>query len=202
MRITLSGAQCTGKSTLIDELKNIPEISDKFKFKGEILRDLRKQGIKINEQGTNETQLLVLSKMIENATLQNTILDRCALDSLVYTMYLYEKGQVSLETLRLAEAVFENIKYDICFYLPIEFDIVLDGVRSENNEFRNRIDELFREVINLYHYPVINLEGSIQERVDIFKQVLEMKRKWEENAHKEMIDLHKELMARPRNADG
>jgi len=202
MRITLSGALCTGKSTLIDELKKIPEISGKFAFKGEILRDLLKQGVKINEQGTNETQLLVISKMIENAALRNVILDRSVLDSLVYSLYLYEKEQITKKILRIAEAAFENIQYDICFYLPVEFDIIPDGVRSGNKEFRNRIAQLFEEVITAYNYPIIILKGNIQDRVKQFTNVLYMKESWDKQTEQDMVEFYKEFITRPGNSNG
>ena len=178
MRISISGAHSTGKSTVIDALKQEPRITSRFEFKGEILRSIKRAGISINEAGTDNTQLLVLSRMLENSTLDNVILDRCALDSLVYTAYLFEKEQVSKNTMRLAESIFENTYNDIYFYIKPEFDIVPDGVRSECTEFRDRISELFEEYIDVYYKPVILLTGSVEERVAIFKEALKMYDEW------------------------
>ena len=61
-RIAISGSHSTGKSTVIEELKQIPEISERFQFIGEVLRDLKKKGIDINEMGTDDTQRLVMAK--------------------------------------------------------------------------------------------------------------------------------------------
>jgi nicotinamide riboside kinase len=177
-KIAISGSHSTGKSTVINALKDIPEISSRFTFKSEILRDIKKTGIKINEYGTDETQLLVLAKMLEYATIPNTILDRCLLDCLAYTAYLYEKGQVKKNTLKIAETLFENIKYDIYFYIAPEFDIIPDSVRSINFEFRDRVAELFEEYMESYKLNSVRLTGNVINRVDQFKNTLAAYDRW------------------------
>ena len=172
MKIAITGAHSTGKSTLVAELQKDIKLSKQFEFRGNITRTIKGGNIKINELGTNETQLLVLSRHLDHYTPKNVILDRCALDGLVYTAYLFEKGVVNRETLRIAEAVFENLKYDIIFYIPPEFDIVDDKTRSTNPEFRNRIVELFEEYMDSYGIFPIRLTGSVKERVAQFKTAL------------------------------
>ena len=178
MRISISGSHSTGKSTLIRALKEIPSIAERFVIKDEVLRDIKKLGININEYGTDSTQLLVMSKFLEYSTIPNTILDRCALDGLVYTTYLYEKNQVKKSTLRIAEAIFENVRYDLYFYIAPEFNIVPDGVRSENFEFRDRVAELFEEYMVSYKLNAIRLTGSVKERVAQFIETLAAYDNW------------------------
>jgi len=178
MRISISGSHSTGKSTLIRALKEIPSIAERFVIKDEVLRDIKKLGININEYGTDETQRLVMSKFLEYSTIPNTILDRCALDGLVYTTYLYEKKQVKKSTLKIAEAIFENVRYDMYFYIAPEFDIVPDGVRSENFEFRDRVADLFEEYIDAYKLNPIRLTGNVKQRTDQFIETLEGYDKW------------------------
>jgi len=59
-RIAISGSHSTGKSTIINALKEIPSIANRFTFKMEVLRDIKKMGIDINEYGSDQTQLLVM----------------------------------------------------------------------------------------------------------------------------------------------
>ena len=178
MRISISGSHSTGKSTVINALAQIPSITERFTIKNEVLRDIKKLGININEYGTDSTQLLVMSKFLEYSTIPNTILDRCALDGLVYTTYLYEKNQVKKSTLRIAEAIFENVRYDLYFYIAPEFNIVPDGVRSENFEFRDRVAELFEEYMVSYKLNAIRLTGSVKERVAQFIETLAAYDNW------------------------
>lgn len=177
-KISISGSHSTGKSTVINALKQDSDIVKRFTIKDEVLRDIKKLGYKINEFGTDETQRLVMAKFLEYSIFPDTILDRCALDGLTYTAYLYEKGFVRKGTLRIAEAIFENIKYDIQFYIPPEFQIVPDGIRSENEEFRNRVSEIFEEYIESYNIPIVYLKGNVDERVRQFKDTLDIYDKW------------------------
>lgn len=171
-RIALSGSHSTGKSTILNELKQIDEINNRFTFIDEVLRSIKKEGHQINEMGDDNTQKIVMAKFLEHSIIPNSILDRCALDGVVYTTYLYEKNQVKRSTLRIAESIFENTFYDIHFYIEPEFDIVSDGIRSENYEFRNRIAEIFEDYIRLYSIKHVRLKGNVNERVNAFLDTL------------------------------
>ena len=85
MIISFTGAQSTGKSTLLDKCKE--EFGDKFVYFPEITRQIKSEcGVAINEAGDNTTQILIVSEHIKNilkASKQDSILDRCILDGLV-----------------------------------------------------------------------------------------------------------------------
>lgn len=173
MNICISGAQGTGKSTLLRALQDNPDTVREFIFLGNTTRSTAAAGVDINEKGSDRSQLYVLSRHLENYAIGNAIYDRGALDGLVYTAYLYEKGQVSKSTLRIAEAVFENLKYDILFYIEPEFEIEDDKVRSTNIEFRDRIVELFEEYMESYGMIPIRLKGSVEDRVKQVESTIE-----------------------------
>lgn len=194
-KIAISGSHSTGKSTIIDTLKQNAALTDRFTFKGEILRDIKKSGISINEYGTDDTQRLVMAKFLEYSTIPNSILDRCALDGLVYTAYLYEQKQVSKSTLRIAEAIFENVKYDIYFYISPEFDIVPDGTRSENAGFRTRVAELFEEYLTAYNIEPIRLTGSVEDRVMQFNNTIKAYDSWISQENKEAKEASRSLIS-------
>lgn len=171
MKIAFTGAQSTGKTTLLNEMRCI--VSN-YTFIDEITRSVAKQGVSINESGTDSTQLLIMKSHFKNSLLENTVMDRCALDGVVYTRYLYNKGQVTDSVMDYAEQLFESVieTYDYIFYLIPEFDIVNDGVRSTNTDFRNQIVDLFNEYIQECEVPVIRLTGSLQERVTQIKETI------------------------------
>jgi len=192
-RISISGSHSTGKSTVIDALKKIPSLTNRFEFKGEVLRSIKKLGHNINELGTDDTQALVMAKFLEYSTLKNVILDRCALDGLVYASYMYEKNLIKKSSLKIAESIFENVRYDIMFYIAPEFSIVPDGVRSENYEFRDRIAELFEEYMESYKLEPIRLTGSVDERVVQFLDTLDKYDTWMKEEVKEKDEFIKSL---------
>lgn len=176
VRVAFSGAQSTGKTTLLNALRESADFKD-GKFYDEITRQIKEQGFEINEQGTDATQLKIMQEHKRRVQADDAedsglvIFDRCSLDGLVYTQYLYNKGQVSKETLDEATRVFEETisSWDAIFFLRPEFEIVDDGVRSVNIEFHRDIVFLFDHFIEKYNLQVIQLTGSVEDRVQQFK---------------------------------
>lgn len=167
MKIAFTGAQSTGKTTLLNKFKTMSPYDLDYTFVDEITRRMIKKGLKINEAGGDMTQLLIMNSHIKNILHENVIMDRCALDGVVYTRYLYNKGQISDWVMDFAENVFQKIieKYDYIFYLVPEFDMEDDGVRSVDDDFRNEIVDLFNQYIVECEIPVISITGSVEERV-------------------------------------
>ena len=176
MIISFSGAQSTGKSTLLNKLKEDPEFKD-WGFEPEITRSLKdKYNIPINEDGDDFTQLITVNSHIDTYLRhknKNVVLDRCALDALVYTTYGVYTKKISPEVADYAEFVYFKImpKYDIVFYTDPSIPLIDDGVRSINTEFRNKIIQLFDYYISETHMTnIVKLAGTIDERLAIIKQ--------------------------------
>lgn len=173
VRVAFSGAQSTGKTTLLNALRESADFKD-CKFWDEITRQIKEQGFEINEQGTDATQLKIMQEHKRRVRAKDSglvIFDRCSLDGLVYTQYLYNRGQLTKETLDEATRVFEETisSWDAIFFLRPEFEIVDDGVRSVNVEFHRSIVFLFDHFIEKYNLQVIQLTGSVEDRVNQFK---------------------------------
>jgi len=174
MKIAFTGAQSTGKTTLLKELKRDPELSLKYDFRDEITRRMQKKGLSINEGGNDITQLLIMNSHIKNSLIDNVIMDRCALDGLVYTDWMSRKGKVQQWVLQYADNVFKMLidRYDHIFYLVPEFDIEDDGVRSTDIDFRNEIVQLFEKYIKAIDIPVIKLTGTVEQRLNKIKETI------------------------------
>jgi len=174
MKIAFTGAQSTGKTTLLKELKRDSELSLKYDFRDEITRRMQKKGLSINEGGNDITQLLIMNSHIKNSLIDNVIMDRCALDGLVYTDWMSRKGKVQQWVLQYADNVFKMLidRYDHIFYLVPEFDIEDDGVRSTDIDFRNEIVELFEKYIKVIDIPVIKLTGTVEQRLNKIKETI------------------------------
>ena len=170
MKIAFTGAQSTGKTTLLEAIKQNEEFRYKYEFIDEITRRMIKKGLKINEEGSDTTQLLIMNEHIKNILYPDVIMDRCLLDGVVYTKWLYQKNNVSKWVWEYAQTVFEQYinRYDYIFYLTPEFGIVDDGVRSIDVAFRDEIADLFEQYITTASIPVISLTGTVEERLDKF----------------------------------
>ena len=168
MRIGICGAQSVGKTTLLNALRSERWLSD-IRVCNEVTRRVNSYGIPINENGNDITQKLIMHEHIVNVFMYDEfITDRTALDGVVYSHYLHENGRLSDETMTYVTNIFVKLKpcYDILFYIKPEFDIQNDGIRSVDTMFRDRIVELFDQYIDTFRVPVINISGSVRERLD------------------------------------
>jgi len=174
MIIAFSGTHSTGKTTLLDNLKHSEDYKYDYTFIDEITRRMSKRGLKINEDGDDVVQLLIMNAHLKNALNKNAIMDRCVLDGVVYTHWLVNEGKVSQWVLDYAVNVFQLVivKYDYVFHLVPEFDIVEDGVRSTDIRFRDEVADLFKFYINRYNVPVVNLTGTVENRLQQFKKII------------------------------
>lgn len=168
MRIGISGAQSVGKTTLLNALRSEKCFKD-YTIRNEVTRSVKALGININESGSDISQQLIMKEHIYNLVMfDNMITDRTSLDGLVYTTWLFDSGKVSPECFVETQMIFEKtIKmYDYIFYIAPEFPIEDDGVRSASKQWQNEIVTLFEAVIDTYNVPVINVSGSVRERVN------------------------------------
>ena len=180
MIVSFSGPQSSGKTTLLNYLQ---EKNCHIAFVPEVTRLVkRKYHLPINEDGTNVTQLMIVTEHLRNvykfADYTNAILDRCALDGLVYTQWLYNEGKVDKCVLDTANTIYDQIisKYDLIFYTSPD-DVVLtdDGERSVNAKFRSDIIEIFNSYIgNLPN--VVTLRGTVEERLKTIKKEIESRK--------------------------
>ena len=174
MLISFTGAQSSGKTTLLRECCN-RSIFRKYHFVEEVTRKVaRDQNVDINEQGGDVTQLFILNEHLHNHFIRgNALLDRSILDGWVYTRYLHEENQISDWIMELADNLYELLlpKIDILFYTdPRDVPIHDDGQRSINHEFRDRIIHGFEDKlpeITTQHpeIKVVRLLGDISTRM-------------------------------------
>lgn len=178
MLISFSGAQSTGKTTLLNHLQ---ERNSHIKFVPEVTRLVRREyNLPINEEGNNITQLMIISEHLRNAyrldvDTTSYILDRCSLDGIVYTYWLCQQNNVRLDTFSFAEMIFRETikKYDVIFYTsPDDVKLIDDGERSVNTKFRDDIIKLFDMYISGLNINVVTLRGTVEERLQTIKQTL------------------------------
>lgn len=180
MRVSFSGAQSTGKTTLLNKCK---EIYKDYKFVDEVTRYVRRTyDVKINEIGGTETQLYILAEHIKNHLKpdENLMLDRCILDGYAYTKYQVVNGKVSEQVLHAFNGVFGVLvdRLDYIFYTdPSDVKLVDDGERSVDYKFRDDIIVLFEDLITYKMSPknkekVVRLKGSIEQRMKTIEKYL------------------------------
>ena len=175
MRIGITGAQSVGKTTLLNALRS-EKLFKEYVICDEVTRRVKGYGLPINEEGTDNTQRLIMNEHIVNVFMYgNMLTDRTALDGLVYSTYLYKNNQINTSTMAYVKEVFNKVwhSYDFVFYIEPEFEIVDDGVRSINKQFRDEIADLFEATIEKEKLNMLRVKGSVRNRVNTIIDHLE-----------------------------
>jgi hypothetical protein len=58
-------------------------------------------------------------------------------------------------------------RYKVVFYIPIEFDMVSDGVRKEDKKFQKEIDQIIKAYLD-----TSSITGSVTERAEQIKEII------------------------------
>ncbi len=177
MIVSFTGAQSTGKTTLLNRLV---EKNPNVTFVEEVTRRVKRlYDVPINEDGGDVTQFLIMADHIQNLFSKDkselTVFDRCAVDGVVYTRWLQLQGMVSAEVYSACCKIYDAIidQYDVIFYTdPADVKLVDDGERSIDEGFRKDIIRLFDDRLKGLD-NVVTLSGTVEERLNTVKKTVE-----------------------------
>ncbi len=164
MRISISGAACVGKTTLLEAFKKRwPMYVSPSKTYRDIIKE---KNLSHSSNSNEETQLTILDWMMSE--LKNhpkgskVIYDRCPWDNLAYCLQGNANGKVSDEvTAATISFVKESMKdIDIIFWLKQnpKIKIVADELRDADEAYIKQTDQVFQELFNQY---MENLESDV-----------------------------------------
>lgn len=165
MKVVFTGAQGTGKTTILNHYKD-----QGFNVITEVVRNLAKKGVKINQDGDEKGQTKIFNEYKKLlADTPNYFSDRCLLDVTAYTIYLYRAGKVSedfanKQLKNLHKFMLANPDIFYC-YFPIEFDLVDDGTRSMDVDFQKEIDSIILSLIGSLGLGFVVINGSVEDRI-------------------------------------
>lgn len=177
MRIGFMGAQGTGKTTTIDTFLRTPllgsgptSVMPSMKRQTNVQRTLKTVfGLEINNTAEFETQFCISSFLsVELVTSEKYIADRTILDNFAYA----SSCNFTPEQMEYLERTFSKSLdyYDLIFYIPIEFEPPEDGIRIIDKDYRHFIDDKLKEYIEKYKVQVIELRGTVEERVETVRK--------------------------------
>lgn len=159
MKIAFTGAESTGKTTLLRELQgNFPDL---VPIEG-VTRNVKNYLNKSNDVQKNILASYAATLMEHAKT--GFICDRTIFDVCAYSI-VKEVWDYKYVDSVLTNYVKTNIFPDYLFYTPIEFPMVQDGGRPEGT--REAIDAEIKRMIDKYaDNEYITLTGGVEKRVE------------------------------------
>jgi hypothetical protein len=166
MRIAVSGAHRTGKSTLVEELG---EVLPSYLTVDEPYHLLEEEGHEFREMPSLEDFELQLERSIECLVEGdgNRLFDRCPADILAYLLTHADADGFDVEHwLPRARTAMQRL--DLVVFVPVENPDQVVVADPEDAELRRRVDEELREIVleDRWGFGVTALEvtGSPRER--------------------------------------
>lgn len=166
-RIAIVGSFSTGKTTLAELLARRLELP----LLPEAAREVVALGFKLDKDATPETETLIFLKQYNNElATEEFVGDRSLIDVMAYAGWVLENRQRTKEMAlweeceRLAERRLRT-SYSHVYYLPIEFPIVLDGLRPDDPAFQKEIDERILGLLGSHGVAYRTITGTVDQRV-------------------------------------
>jgi predicted ATPase len=188
MRIAISGTQCLGKTTLIND---IIEKYPQFSTTSSTYRDqIKNYKLKCNKQADVQGQTIIMNKVVDELMLnhENTdiIFDRCVFDALIYTTWAGLNSDESdidetVVKLQFDLARFYAHYYDKIIFIPMLGDgtdpvMEEDNLRETDEGYRIEVNELFESLYaHLGEAPefdkkIAYINGTREERLEKFAE--------------------------------
>lgn len=167
-RIAIVGSFSTGKTTLAEVLSRRLQLP----LLPEAAREVVALGFKLDKDATPETEALIFLKQYNNEISNPEFVgDRSLIDVMAYAGWVLDNQEPTkeMELWRECEKLAERklrTSYSHIFYLPIEFPIVLDGLRPDDPAFQKEIDERVMTLLESHDLDHVTLTGSIEERLE------------------------------------
>jgi hypothetical protein len=177
MKVAFVGSLSTGKTTLA----NLFAREWDFPLLPEVAREVVELGFPLDQTATAETETLIFLKQWRAELLHDDyVADRSIYDVLAYADWVMENAPDRKENhLWLAARELATLdlraRYDYVFYLPIEFPIVLDGLRPNDPAFQADIDRRIRHLLQTADVSFHTLTGPVEARQEQIRQRLGVK---------------------------
>src|SRR5688572_24845421 len=173
-RIAIVGSFSTGKTTLAEALAERLDLP----LLPEVAREVVELGFKLDKDASPETETLIFMRQYNNEiSTEEFVGDRSMIDVMAYAGWVLDNRARTKEfylwdeCVRLAERTLRTA-YSHVFYLPIEFPIVLDGLRPDDPEFQKDIDHRILGLLRSHDIEYETVTGSVEERIEKIEKVL------------------------------
>lgn len=186
--IAVIGAQCTGKTTLVNELSDILKIP-------KITEVARRYNIPRAPSIKHVSlQLNILSDQISAEyntyrTNGSFVSDRSTIDNMAYWLcnahdYATDDEKESYMTTCIRNVFGNENRYTHVFLVQPEFAIEDDGFREIDPVYQNEIHTIIKTILRIYNIKHYTLTGDLQSRIQQALEILSEDKKWNQHTIK------------------
>jgi GTPase SAR1 family protein len=174
MKIGLCGTMSVGKTTLVKALEYEVEFIN-YKFTTERSKYLRDLGIPLNTDSTVKGQSIFLAERASELLNENIITDRTIIDVMAFAKCADSISKDDADKFcDFASTMLGD--YDHIFYVTTEGTSIEDnGVRTVDEEYREKIDHTIRELLFEYREQIrdfTTISGTTEQRLKQINEVL------------------------------
>lgn len=163
-RIVLTGAQGTGKTTLMNLLAQ-----DGTRTISHIRKTAEANGLDISTATEDGQKIYFKTLKKELSSKKSYISDRGLTCVAAYTFDKAVTGEISKKT--ADKQYMDMVKFHLdnpdvlLVYVPVEFGPEDDGERSVDPDFQLKIDFLIKNILDTSKIPYITVSGTVEERL-------------------------------------
>ncbi len=172
MRVSISGSHSTGKTCLAQACYDAlhTRLPGQVSLIQEVAREVIAKGFPLNRDATVDaytTYILLQLAGEREAGTAHAISDRSLIDLVAY-MRTNAAPHIPRYFQQMVEEIVwrEKEYFDLYCYLPIEFPLVVDDVRPEEEAYRAAVDRTLIEVLDHYRVAAVEVRGTLEDRRD------------------------------------
>lgn len=170
-RIILTGAQGTGKTTLMNELSK-----DGTRTISHIRKTAAENGLDVLNATEAGQKIYFKTLKKELSSKRSYISDRGLSCVAAYTFDKAVTGDIPKKVAdkQYMDLVkFHNENPDILLvYVPVEFELEDDGQRPADKEMQTKIDFFIKNILETSNVPFITVNGTVEDRVNQIEAAL------------------------------
>lgn len=169
INLVLTGSHGVGKTTLAGALATALRGRGSVEVIPETARLLAEKGYLVNDEMNDRGVIAYINMYLKNT--RCTTAEYILSDRSIFDLYLYvsnSKTRAVAETTKsmIKELVFlESARVDTYVYVPVEFAMMADGLRPEDEEYRRSIDRSVKDLTRYFSLKCVAVSGSVEQRV-------------------------------------